>query len=251
MTENKELANIQNQSVDVYDETQAYGFEETRVEDIIIPRIKVVQALSPERIDGVAAEGDIINSLTQEKVNGLRFVPVKQYYTNIRWNPDRNAELRMLCRSFDGKIGQDNELGMLLCSECKKNQFDNSKTGKEARPTCTAYLNFLGFFENNPMPVVLSFSRTNYNEGKKLLSIARSLRVAAWNYAYTLESKKVSKDKNVWYIIVPKMAGATDSETRLLAYEIFKAYESIAIKADYEETVYENNSIDKKISEEI
>ena len=168
-----------------------HGFEEANAEDIVIPRIKVINALSPERQDGVAEEGDILNSLTQENVKGLRFIPIKQYYSNIEWNPDRNAELRIFCRSYDGRIGRNDE-GSCSCAQCGKNKFDNSKTGKDAQPRCTAYMNFLGFFEGNPMPVVLSFARTNYNEGKKLLSIAKSMRQSIWNFAYTLDSRLVT-----------------------------------------------------------
>ena len=227
-----------------------YGFEESRPEDIIIPRIKVIQALSPERIDGEAVEGDIINSLTKEAVQGQRFVPIKQYYSNICWNPDRNAEIRILCRSLDGRIGQGED-GSLSCAACKKNQFDNTKTGRDSQPQCTSYLNFLGFFEGNPMPVVLSFARTNYNEGKKMLSIARSMRTAAWNYAYTLESKKVTKDKNVWFIIVPKMAGPTDPGTAALGLELFKAYETFVVNADYEDASTSTVEVDSDLAEEI
>ena len=61
-----------------YDPSMNYGFEETKAEDIIVPRIKVINALSPERQDKVAEEGDILNSLTQEKLNGRKFIPIKQ-----------------------------------------------------------------------------------------------------------------------------------------------------------------------------
>ena len=138
-----------------YDPNANYGFEETDSKDIVIPRIKVINALSPERIDGKNEEGDLINSLTGEDVKGKRFIPVKQYYSNIYWNPDRDAEPRMFCRSFDGRVGQNDD-GVCVCSQCRKNQFDNTKTGKDAQPQCTSYLNFLGFFEDSPMPVVLS-----------------------------------------------------------------------------------------------
>lgn len=249
--EDKELMNKQNDALANYDPTAAYGFEETKNEDIIIPRIKVINALSPERVDGEATEGDILNSLTKEKMNNVPFIPIKQYYSNIRWNPDRNADVRMLCRSFDGRIGED-ENGTLACEQCKKNQFDNTKTGKDAQPLCTAYLNFLGFFEGNPMPVVLSFARTNYNEGKKLLSISRSMRTAIWNYSYLIESKKISKDKNTWYIMVPKMAGKTTEENAKLAFELYTAVSSSAIRVDYEDTgAYNETSVDEQTAAEI
>ena len=37
------------------------GFEDEEAGDMIIPRVKVIQTLSPERKDKVANEGDIIN----------------------------------------------------------------------------------------------------------------------------------------------------------------------------------------------
>lgn len=234
-----------------YDPNANYGFEETDSKDIVIPRIKVINALSPERIDGKNEEGDLINSLTGEDVKGKRFIPVKQYYSNIHWNPDRDAEPRMFCRSFDGRVGQNDD-GVCVCSQCRKNQFDNTKTGKDAQPQCTSYLNFLGFFEDSPMPVVLSFARTNYNEGRKMLSIAKSMRTAIWNYAYVIDTTLVTKGKNRWYNMVPAMAGPTTTEQRALAFDFFNSINVTEIKAEYEDTgSYATAEADEQIAQEI
>lgn len=235
-----------------YDPSMAYGFEETKKEDLIIPRVKVINALSPERIDGIASEGAIINSLTLESVAGKKFMPIKQYYNNIEWNPDRNGDPRIFCRSNDGRIGVC-ENGTLACDQCKKNLFDNTKKGKESYPTCTAYLNFLGFFEDSPMPVILSFAKTNYTDGKKMLSIAKSMRAAMWNYCYVLESKKVVKDKNSWYNIVPKFAGESTLEQRELAFELFRAYSDLKFTTEYEDAAVDTSgsSTDAQMESEI
>lgn len=214
---------------------EAFGFEDANPEDIVIPRIKVINALSPERQDGVASEGTLLNSLTQEDVTGKRFIPIKAYHSNIEWNPDRSAEQRIFCRSNDGRIAINAD-GACSCAQCGKNKFDNSKTGKEAQPLCTSYLNFLGFIEGSPMPVVLSFARTNYNEGKKLLSIAKSMRQAIWNFSYTLNSRLITKDRNKWYIMVTQMSGETTAAERAMAYELFKSYEDMSsTQVDYED----------------
>lgn len=235
-TENNALTTASQQNLaPQYDASATYGFEETDSKDIVIPRIKVINALSPERVDGVANEGDILNSLTQENVKGKKFIPIKQYYSKIYWNPDRDSDPRMFCRSFDGKSGQCEE-GVRICAQCRLDQFDNTKTGKEAQPKCTSYLNFLGFFEDNPMPVVLSFARTNYAEGRKMLSIAKSMRSAIWNFAYTIDSRLVAKDRNKWYIMVPNMAGPTTEEQRKLAFEFFNSIQTSAIATEYEDT---------------
>lgn len=221
------------------------GFEEAKSEDNILPRIKVINALSPERVDGIATEGDVINALTTESVKGKRFIPIKVYYSNIEWNPDRDdEENRMFCRSLDGITGTTSEGECKTCKLCGRNQFDNSKTGKEAQPRCTSYMNFLGFFEDDPMPVVLSFSRTNYNEGKKMLSVARSLRKSIWSYSYLLDSKQVTKGKNKWFIITSTLATPTTEEERCIAAELFKMYQEAVINADYaDETSESRNSV--------
>jgi len=248
MSENT-LQETTNKTEVVNPQEQILGFEESRPEDTLLARVKVVNALSPERKDKTADEGDIILSLTGEHIGpDDRFIPIKQYYSNIEWNPDRSSENRILCRSFDGKIGVCSDGTTLSCASCKKNQFDNSKVGKEAQPTCTAYMNFLGFFSDNPAPLVLSFSRTNYNEGKKMLSIAKSLMKSLFSYTYKLESKLVSKNNNEWYIIVPKLSEATSEPLKAVAMDVYKAYEKMIVKADYEETVYGDNT---KVSEEL
>ena len=223
---------------------EIHGFEDTDAKDIVIPRVKVINALSPERQDGTAEEGDIINSLTKEVVFSIKdptavpliFIPIRQYYSNIEWNPDRNDDTRIFCMAQDGKVGTTCDDESKICSLCKRNQFDNSKKGKEAQPMCTAYLNFLGFFEGNPMPVVISFAKTNYNEGKKMLSIAKSMRSNIWDYGYKFAGKKVAKDRNTWYIITAALAGETSAEDRILARQLFGAYENTIVNSNYEDT---------------
>ena len=61
------------------------GFEDEDAGDVIIPRVKVIQTLSPERKDKIAEEGDIINSLTKEKLNGRVFIPVFKFNNNVWW----------------------------------------------------------------------------------------------------------------------------------------------------------------------
>ena len=230
-----EIMNTQNTELQAANTFEMCGFEETNSEDIVIPRIKVINALSPERQDGIADEGDVINSLTKESVVGKRFIPIKQYYSKIKWNPDRDADQRMLCCSRDGRVGEDADGNKNACASCRDCLFDNTKTGKDAQPKCTSYMNFLGFFEGEAMPVVLSFAKTNYNEGKKMLSIARSLRCNIWDYGYLLAGKKVSKNRNSWFIIETKLDKPTDEATRNLARELYAAYANIAINADYED----------------
>lgn len=199
------------------------GFEDEEAGDLIIPRVKVIQTLSPERKDKIADEGDIINSLTKEKLNGKKFIPVFKFNNNVLWK-DRSEGGGIQCISRDGRVGHTSSDETLMCAQCRRCEFDNTKQGKEALPTCTKYINFFGFFEGERAPIILSFSKTCYNEGKKLYSLAKVTMQNMWNYGYTLSEKLMAKGNNEWYVPVMTAAGATSAEDREFALNLFKMY---------------------------
>lgn len=199
------------------------GFEDEEAGDIIIPRVKVIQTLSPERKDKVADEGDIINSLTKEKYNGKVFIPVFKFNNNIDWK-DRADGGGIRCIARDGKVGEEIDGSRKLCAQCRRCEFDNTKQGRDAAPKCTKYINFFGFFAGERMPIILSFAKTNFNEGKKLYSLAKVTMQNMWNHGYTLDNKKMAKNGNEWYIIVVNPAGPTSDEDRAFAVTLYQGY---------------------------
>ena len=214
------------------------GFEDEEANDVIIPRVKVLQALSPERKDkvkvftistdgerteSVASEGDIINSLTKEKLNGKTFIPVFKFNNHVWWR-DRSEGGGIKCMARDGRMGQLSDGSTVMCAQCRRCEFDNTKQGKEALPACTKYINFFGFFAGERMPIILSFSKTCYNEGKKLYSLAKVTMQNMWNFGYALNEKLMAKGGNEWYVPVMTAAGPTSAEDREFALALFKGY---------------------------
>lgn len=202
------------------------GFEDEEQGDMLIPRVKIIQSLSPERKDKLADEGDIINSLTLEKLNGKPFVPVFKFNNNILWK-DRSLGGGIECIARDGKTAQDSTGKCILCAACRKNEFDNSKQGKDAIPTCTKYINFFGFFEGERMPIILSFAKTNYAEGKKLFSLAKVTMKSMFAFKYSLDAKLMKKNNNEWYNIVATPAGPTSAEDIAFASELYKQFRNM------------------------
>lgn len=213
------------------------GFEDEEAGDMIIPRVKVIQTLSPERKDKVAEEGDIINSLTKEKYNGRVFVPVFKFNNNIDWK-DRADGGGIRCIARDGKIGEETDGSRKLCAQCKRCEFDNSKQGRDAAPKCTKYINFFGFFAGDRMPIILSFAKTNYNEGKKLYSLAKVTMQNMWNHGYTLNNKLMAKNGNEWHIMTVSPAGETSEDDRVFATALYNSYRTTIqqVTMDLEDT---------------
>lgn len=218
------------------------GFEDEDASDITIPRVKVINALSPERKDKIADEGDILNSLTKEKLNGKVFIPVFMF-KNIIWWKDRadGGGIKAISRDCRMFIPTDGSAPFPVGGLA---DFDNTKTGKEALPKATRYINFLGFFAGERMPVILSFAKTNYNEGKRLYSLAKVTMQNMWNYGYTLNEKLMAKNGNEWYNVVPNPAGATDEGDRAFGLDLYKLYRSTIqdIKYDMDDVLAEGST---------
>ena len=209
------------------------GFGEDDAEDMIIPRIKIAQALSPEVKAGSVKIGDVFNTLTLDTLTDKVFIPVCKFNNNVYWR-DRADGGGIICRAADGKVGQWEDGSQRYCSQCRKCEFDNSKKGREAIPVCTKYINFLGFFEDDYMPIILSFSKTNMAEGKKMYSMAKVTRQNIWNFGYILQSVERHKNGNDWFVINPVSAGQTSEETRMIAKELFDQFAATVTSIRYD-----------------
>lgn len=229
------------------------GYEEDDADQLIIPRVKLIQSTSPERKSKVADEGDLLNSLTQEKLNGMKFIPVFKYTSNIKWK-DRSLGGGIECMAKDGRQGSTADGECTACSACKLYLFDNTRKGKEAQPLCTQYINFFGFFEGTRVPIILSFSKTYFNEGKKLLSMCKFTMKDMWLHKYNITSKLVAKNDNEWYIITTSPAGKTSEEDAEFAESLFESFSPGMLNVELEDSapVTESSiSIDEDMASEI
>lgn len=210
------------------------GYEDEDEGDVLVPRVKIIQSLSPERKEKIAEEGDIINSLTKEKLTGKVFIPVFMFKNIILWK-DRADGGGIEAFSNDNKIMVPSD-GSEPYPVGRLADFDNTKQGKDAIPTHVRYMNFFGFFEGEMVPTILSFSKTNYAEGKKLYSLAKVSMANMWNNGYTLNAKAMSKAGNDWFNISVTPAGATSEEARAHGLALFKTFRDKAdIKFDMDE----------------
>lgn len=211
------------------------GFEDEQENDMIIPRVKLIQSLSPERKDKLAEEGDIINSLTMEKLNGKVFVPVFKFNSNIEWVP-RTDGGGIACHARTAKVGTEPSGVTKVCAVCRRNEWDNSKQGRDAIPKCTKYINFFGFIEGEKLPLILSFAKTNYNEGKKMYSLAKVTMQNMWHNGYKLQEKTQAKNGNEWFIIDVAAAGPVSEEDRNYGAELYASFREASFIYDMDES---------------
>lgn len=187
----------------------ARGFEEqTDKEDLILPRATLLQALSPQVVDGVEScrPGIIINNLTQEALPEV-FVPVFKWTEYLKFNPrDSKAE----------EFNPEFEPGKLIWKTLTPTaeQLAECKFGEAGeKPTALKTMCFLCYFVGVDMPIVLSFAKTSFRAGKLLLSLAQFSGGDMFGQKYALKSKQEEKSGTKYFIYeVRKLSKATKEE---------------------------------------
>lgn len=201
------------------------GFEGVDLTKVSMPRIKVMQGLSPELEDEDYnfKQGDIIHGLLMEKMPE-NFVPIKFFATRIKFGP-RAEGGAIECRSHDGRISHD---GLILCAQCPYSKWDESTN---TPPECTLTINVLALFEGHEMPVAIPFANTNYKYGKKFMDMALfSGGGDAWNRKYKITSKREKNEKGSYFTTPIKPAGMSSPEERALAALMYRQFAGAAIE---------------------
>lgn len=209
------------------------GFEEaTDREDLIIPRAKLLQALSPEVCDEPEnfRVGSIINSITKE---GLpqEFIPIFKFTNWIRFNPRKATDDGFDAMYAPGAIiwRTSNPLDPRVLSE--------GKFGPNGEhPIATKFLNFFSYFPGHEMPIVVSFSKTSFTAGKTLLSLTHFSGGDMFSRKYRLSAKKTENDIGTFYVLEVVPAGKPTEEEYATARGLHASFgaKSKDIKIDEE-----------------
>lgn len=190
--------------------TKRRGFEEgVDKQDIIIPRAKLLQALSPEivdSLDGMKA-GLIINSITKQQLPA-EFVPVFKFTNWVRFNPRDTKAV-----GYDANY-KPGDVIWSSSDPLDKRVVEEGKFGPNGeRPLATKFLNFFAHFPDAEMPVIVSFSNTSYKAGKQLLSLCQFTQGDMFSRKYKLGSKHVKSDVGAYYVLtVDPIGKASDDE---------------------------------------
>jgi len=152
--------------------------------DLIMPRVKILQAQSTEVADGEGKAGDFYNTLTNINYGQtLRFVPISPFKQRIFLvRSERRAVISktltdngftelpadaegLRCRSYDMEMGTGSP--GVACAECPL-----SKWIDDQPPFCTETYNVAAASDEGEL-IVLSFSRSSARTGKQLFSMIR------------------------------------------------------------------------------
>ena len=192
-------------------EDEGLGREAMGARDLAIPRLSVLQALSPVCTKGDpsyikdAEVGEIFDNIQGKRWSGetgIIVIPVTYRSTYLEWKP------RKLGGGFVGDQGSDPE----ILKDAEKNEFGALilPSGNELILTAEYFCVMIDPETNIPRQVVISMSKTQFKKAKMLNSMISNLMIprpdgkGAFNPAIFYQSYKFttipeSNEKGSWF----------------------------------------------------
>lgn len=205
-----------NAIVPAEDTRLSLGQTSLRPEDLVLPRVKVVQQMSKEAADHKADPGDFYNTLTGEAYGtSLRIQPILSFMQRIflvrqerREKADQLLEAEgmeplsegdgLKCRSFDMFEGKG-EPG-IECNLCPLSKWTKGPKGQQIPPLCTETYNVAAANEIGEL-VIVSFARSSARVGKRFFSAIRiGGQQAPWTKFYELETHAERNDLGNFFV---------------------------------------------------
>lgn len=191
-----------------WSKSESTGFEHVRPEDMGIPFLMILQAMSPEvnkadpeyqmfKIEGAAA-GDIIVNTTKEIVydddgdSTMDFVPFSFIRKWVEWKADRG-----------GFVKQHDDMSIL--AQTKKDEKGRDVLANGNTIVTTAY--FGGYLlreGKEPLRCIISMTSTQLKKSRYWINMATSMKqngrtLPLFSHIYSLSTTPESNEKGSWY----------------------------------------------------
>lgn len=226
-------------------------FADMRPQDVIIPRLNLMQYQTKPVKDEKAKAGDFFDSAAGvtaiERGTFGTVIPLLLWLEWIEWNPKRGTDKRILAREVDPN-------GTLAKMAAKRETVVNSEGKKVQRvsETYTMLVLVPSYFNNYENMMLLSFARSAYFIGKQWINRMKMLKNKVGDQyvnvpmpcaQWALSSEKKTKDQNDF--MVPKIGDATflDAETCKWTMEL-------AAKAREAKAAYQNVSMQTAVDDD-
>jgi hypothetical protein len=195
------------------------GFEHEDSKDLLLPRIELLQGLSPAVQEGKGRAGDLVNQISKSPLPTNIFLPITMHRKYIKWIP----------RDQGGGIEYQTS------DPTDERVIEDVKWGRHGeKPSCTAYMNFLVLLEGATLPIVLSFSLTNYQEGRKLYTMCKMANCDMWKKKYKIASKIKTNNMGTWHVYDVSEVGDSSAQDIATAEKLYEAFSTRDLKFEVE-----------------
>lgn len=206
------------------------GMELVHAEDLKLPQIYLVQGLSDVTTRGVARPGDIMDTISEEILNGdikarkpVVFIPAMYFRRRVKWIPVEDGG-GIDCDSRDSIEGS--KYG--ACASCPHAKW-GPRGEKNSKPACALIHCFLGHVEGREIPAIMDLSRSKEPIATRLLSVmAFSKTPELWRRKWQFGIKEEAAPNGTKYFgyEFSPLQGEPSAEDQSFSTMLYNLYQS-------------------------
>jgi hypothetical protein len=240
MKKEKSLAKKENQSIATPDYIKGSGRGLNNIDkaDMLIPRVMLIQPLSPAKMDKGIPEGNLMNSLTSKDYgSSIVVIPILHSKGRICWQ-DRDLGGGVLCASDDSlmprSINDAHALVKKLSGSKKDPVFADcagcplKDWGDTEPPKCSLYNQFAILIEGDASLSAIVMDKTKTKIAKKWLSmmVQSGAGMDIFSRKYKISTRVEKKDKFTYYNLDVEPAGFPSEKEYKIAEGLFESFKN-------------------------
>lgn len=207
------------------------GAEGVGMEDLVIPRLEVAQALSPcvdkeepEYIEGCEA-GMLYNTVTREVYpDGVLICPVKFQKQYLVWK-DRKADPK--AEGFFGSYDTE-----LLAKEAVDQLVADGEKAKLVTNPTAVHFGFIVKADGKTEQIAISMAKTKMKISRAWNTLVQLAGGSRFSRVYRITSQSETNDKGKYYNFTVKMAGYPQREVYDKADALYELLKTVSVRAD-------------------
>ena len=226
------------------DDSGTEGLEDIDQDDLMIPRVRVIQPTS--QLDG--PPGAFHNNLSGQTKAAIRAALLKVTKSRVFWNTD-DLKAAPLCASDDAKVPQTVHAGKYAqkCDGCELAQWGKDKSGNPVPPQCRLTYNFLAAdLDDDDTPFILSLAGASVKSARQIISVFVLKRKKLFSRPVYICANEVKNDKGRFYVVVITQNGGGGVFDWRPYQEMYLGLKATAITADTEVPVSEETLAKEK-----
>jgi hypothetical protein len=207
------------------------GLDELGRADMILPRVRLVQAQSQFSDKAGELHNSLLNT-TKPSINAI-VIGVKR--GRVMWPGDFQRGQDPICASDDGATAREGLAGVMEdgepttgCNACIYGDWGEDG----AAPPCALFYNFLAVdVDEGDVPFLIGFGRTSAKAGKQLVTL---LKTFGFKRTLIIGTDKQQNDKGKYHILTVKPGDPVDPERQAYYAAMARAFAGVAITTDTE-----------------
>jgi hypothetical protein len=163
------------------------GCENISKDDMVLPSIQIIQALSDNVELGM---GKIFNTITNEASETLDVIPITFNRGRVYF-----VDRELICKSNNGIVSESE----INCSYCEKSHWQEG----QKPPVCSETRNFLVMLPDHSLAMLI-FKKSGLIDAKKLIRFVKTANVNFFFFKIELSSEKKESPKGPYYALKMK-----------------------------------------------